>query len=68
MFTLLWLGDVISYLVRQEVDGKPISDTAVMEMVTLLIAGGVGLIQPARHVHARPVTGDGGLPAGAFGL
>jgi hypothetical protein len=39
-----------------------------MEMATLLIAGGVGLIQPARHVHARPVTGDGGLPAGAFGL
>jgi cytochrome P450 len=51
--------DVISYLVRQEVDGKPISDTAVMEMVTLLIAGGVDTTtsltgQAIRYLYEHP--------------
>jgi cytochrome P450 len=51
--------DVISYLVRQEVDGKPISDTAVMEIVTLLIAGGVDTTtsltgQAIRYLYERP--------------
>jgi cytochrome P450 len=51
--------DVISYLVRQEVDGKPISDTAVMEIVTLLIAGGVDTTtsltgQAIRYLYEHP--------------
>lgn len=35
-------GDVISYLVAQEVDGRPITDEEVFSMVELLLAGGVG--------------------------
>jgi cytochrome P450 len=51
--------DVISYLVRQEVDGKPVSDTAVMEMVTLLIADGVDTTtsltgQAIRYLYEHP--------------
>ena len=34
--------DVISYLVRQEVDDRPISEDEVFSMVELLLAGGVG--------------------------
>ena len=34
--------DVISYLVHQEVDDRPISDEEVFSMVELLLAGGVG--------------------------
>jgi cytochrome P450 len=34
--------DVISYLVHQEVDDRPISDDEVFSMVELLLAGGVG--------------------------
>lgn len=34
--------DVISYLVHQEVDDRPVSDEEVFSMVELLLAGGVG--------------------------
>jgi cytochrome P450 len=34
--------DVISYLVHQEVDGRPITDEEVFSMIELLLAGGVG--------------------------
>lgn len=34
--------DVISYLVSQEVDGRPIENDEVFSMVELLLAGGVG--------------------------
>ena len=34
--------DLISYLVRQEVDGRPVTDDEVFSMVDLLLSGGVG--------------------------
>ncbi len=36
------VDDVISYLVHQEVDDRPITDEEVFSMVELLLAGGVG--------------------------
>ena len=34
--------DIISYLVQQEVDGRPVTDDEVFSMVELLLSGGVG--------------------------
>jgi cytochrome P450 len=34
--------DMISYLVHQQVDGRPITDEEVFSMIELLLAGGVG--------------------------
>ncbi|NJC71843.1 cytochrome P450 [Planosporangium thailandense] len=34
--------DIISYLVQQEVDGRPVTDDEVFAMVDLLLSGGVG--------------------------
>ena len=35
-------GDVISYLVQQEVDGRPVTQEEVFSIVELLVSGGVG--------------------------
>jgi cytochrome P450 len=35
-------GDLISYLVQQEVDGRPLTDEEVFSMIELILAGGVG--------------------------
>lgn len=35
-------GDIISYLVQSEVDGRPVTDDEVYSMVDLLLSGGVG--------------------------
>jgi cytochrome P450 len=35
-------GDLISYLVQQEVDGRPLTDKEVFSMIELILAGGVG--------------------------
>lgn len=37
-------GDVISYLLEQRIDGEPLSEQTVHEMITLIIAGGVDTI------------------------
>ena len=34
--------DIISYLVQQEVDDRPVTDDEVFSMVDLLLSGGVG--------------------------
>jgi cytochrome P450 len=54
--------DLISYLLAQEVDGRPIGDDAVYSLVELLISGGVGttaslvsqtLVHLSRHPEQR---------------
>lgn len=54
--------DIISYLVSQEIDGRPITDDEVFSIVDLLIAGGVGttaslvsqsLVWLAEHTDVR---------------
>lgn len=56
--------DVISYLIRQQVDGRPLPDISIMEMVFLLIAGGVDTTtsltgQAIRYLYEHPQS----LPA-----
>ncbi len=55
--------DVISYLLAQEVDGKPLSDQTVLEMISLLVAGGVDTTtsltsQALLWLHDHPEDGQ----------
>jgi cytochrome P450 len=63
--------DVISFLTRQAIDGAPLPDKTIHEMVTLIIAGGVdtttalmgqafGYLEQHPEIHAR-MLGDPGF-------